>query len=129
MMQELLNRITAETGITPEKAHQAVGQILLYIKTEGTDPSVEKMIDDTPGANEAIVQAGGGGEEGTAGLGGMFSGAGGIMALGSKLMALGLDMDGIRTIANELIAFARQHVGGETVDRAIATTPGLSQFA
>jgi hypothetical protein len=123
-MQELLNRIAAETGLTSEQAMQAVGHILLYIKTEGTDPSVETMIDGTPGANEAIVQAGGAsGADGA----GMFGG--GIMALGSKLMGLGLDMGGIQTVARELVSFARQHAGQEAVDRVIQTTPGLSQFA
>lgn len=123
-MQELLNRIAAETGITPEKAMEAVGQILAYIKAESTDPAVGTMIDKTPGATEAVAAAGDGG----GGLGGMFGG-GGIMALGSKLMGLGLDMGGMKTVGAELIAFARQHAGAETVDRVIASTPGLSQFA
>jgi hypothetical protein len=125
-MQELMNRIAAETGLAPEKAMQAVGQILLYIKTEGTDPAVETMIDGTPGANEAIIQAGGPDADGS-GLGGMFGG--GIMALGSRLMALGLDMNGIQAVAKELVAYARRSAGDETVDRVIQTTPGLSQFA
>lgn len=120
-MQEMLNRIAAETGLSPDKAMQAVGYILLYIKTEGTDPSVETMIDQTPGANEAIIQAGG------SDSGGMFGG--GVMALGSKLMGLGLDMGGIQTVARELVSFARQNAGQETVDRVVQTTPGLAQFA
>lgn len=127
-MEEVLNRISAETGLTPEKAKIAVGHILTYMKTEGTDPAVEKMIAETPGANEAILAAG---EGGGGGLLGSVMGAfgGGIMALGSKLMGLGLDMGQIRMIATELITFAKQHAGAETVDRVIATTPGLSQFA
>ncbi|WP_152046159.1 hypothetical protein [Aureimonas psammosilenae] len=123
-MQELLNRIAAETGLSPEQARLAVGEILLYIKTEGSDPAIETMIEKTPGANEAILHAGTqGGGEGE----GLFGG-GGIMALGSKLMGLGLDMGGISSVARELVAYARQHVGSETVDRVMATTPGLAQF-
>ncbi|GGE24122.1 hypothetical protein GCM10011390_49420 [Aureimonas endophytica] len=124
-MQELVSRIAAETGLTPERALEAVGQILLYIKTEGSDPAIDTMIEETPGANEAIVQAG---TTGTQEGGGLFGG-GGIMALGSRLMALGLDMGGIGTVSRELVAFARQHAGSDVVDRVIATTPGLSQFA
>ncbi|KAB0680036.1 hypothetical protein [Aureimonas leprariae] len=127
-MQELISRIAAETGLSPEKAMQALGQILLYIKTEGTDPAVETMIDGTPGANEAIIEAGNADAD-ASGLGGMFGGGGGIMALGSRLMSLGLDMDGIQAVARELVSHARRNAGDETVDRVIQTTPGLSQFA
>lgn len=127
-MQELISRIAAETGLDAGTAMQAVGQILLYIKTEGTDPAVETMIDATPGANEAIVEAGNADAD-AGGLGGMFGGGGGIMALGSRLMSLGLDMDGIQAVARELVAHARRAAGDETVDRVIQTTPGLSQFA
>lgn len=127
-MEEVLNRIAAETGLTPETAKLAVGHILTYMKAEGTDPAVEKMIDETPGANEAILAASGGGSGGLLGsVVGAFGG--GIMALGSKLMGLGLDMGQIKLVGAELIAYAKQHAGAETVDRVIATTPGLSQFA
>lgn len=127
-MDEVLNRIAAETGLSTEKAREAVGHILTYMKAEGTDPAVDTMIADTPGAADAILSAG---DSGGGGLMGGVMGAfgGGIMALGSKLMGMGLDMGQIRMIATELVAFAKQHAGAETVDRVIATTPGLSQFA
>ena len=124
-MEEVLNRIATETGLTPEKAKEAVGHILAYMKAEGTDPAVETMIAETPGASEAIASAGGGGLLGSV----MGAFGGGIMALGAKLMGLGLDMGQIRMIATELITYAKQSAGDETVDRVIATTPGLAQFA
>ncbi|MBC8129018.1 MAG: hypothetical protein H7Y08_01700 [Rhizobiaceae bacterium] len=126
-MQDVLNRIAAETGLTVEKAQIAVGHILAYMKAEGTDPAVETMIAETPGAAEAIAATGGGGGGIMSSVMGAFGG--GIMALGSKLMGLGLDMGQIRMIATELITYAKQNAGAETVDRVIATTPGLSQFA
>ncbi|RYE86658.1 MAG: DUF2267 domain-containing protein [Hyphomicrobiales bacterium] len=124
-MEEVLNRIAAETGLTQDKAKEAVGHILAYMKAEGTDPAVETMIAETPGANEAIAAAGGGGMLGSV----MGAFGGGIMALGAKLMGLGLDMGQIRMIASELITYAKANAGDETVDRVIATTPGLAQFA
>ena len=124
-MEEVLNRIATETGLTPEKAKEAVGHILAYMKAEGTDPAVETMIAETPGASEAIAAAGGGGMLGSV----MGAFGGGIMALGAKLMGLGLDMGQIRMIATELITYAKANAGDETVDRVIATTPGLAQFA
>jgi hypothetical protein len=123
-MQDLLTRIATATGLAPEQALLAVGYVLLYIKTEGTDPSVDTMVERVPGAAEAIVHAG----TSSSGEPGLFAG-GGIMALGSKLMGLGLDMAGISVVAGELVAYARKEAGAELVDRVLATTPGLAQFA
>lgn len=121
-MDEILNRIAAETGLSADAARQAIGHILAYMQAEGTDPAVGEMIEGTPGAKDAIASVGSSG-----GGGGFFGG--GIMGLGSKLMGLGLDMGQIRMIAMELVAFAKANAGAETVDRVIATTPGLAQFA
>lgn len=115
-MDEILNRIAAETGLSTESARQAIGHVLAYMEAEGTDPAVGTMLDATPGAKEAIASAG-------------DAGGGGIMGLGSKLMGLGFDMGQIRMVAMELVAFAKAHAGADTVDRVIATTPGLAQFA
>ncbi|KQT45228.1 hypothetical protein ASG43_13160 [Aureimonas sp. Leaf454] len=122
-MDELLNRIAAETGLSTDDARKAVGHILAYMKAEGTDPAVGKMLEETPGAQAAIDSVG----ESGGGIMSFFGG--GIMALGSKLMGLGLDMGQIRQVATELVAYAKAHAGAETVDRVIATTPGLSQFS
>ncbi|KQT66293.1 MULTISPECIES: hypothetical protein [unclassified Aureimonas] len=115
-MDEILNRIAAETGLSTDAARQAIGHILAYMQAEGTDPAVGQMLEATPGASEALAASG-------------EAGPGGIMGLGSKLMGLGLDMGQMRLVATELVAFAKTHAGAETVDRVIATTPGLAQFA
>lgn len=120
-MDDILNRIAAETGLSTDAARQAIGHILAYMQAEGTDPAVGKMLDETPGAKDAIASVG------EAGGGGMFGG--GIMGLGSKLMGLGLDMGQIRMVAMELVSYAKANAGTETVDQVIATTPGLAQFA
>ena len=123
-MEDLINRIAAETGLSTDAAQKAVGHIFAYMKAEGTDPAVGTMLAETPGAQAAIDSVG---EGGGGGIMSMFGA--GIMGLGSKLMGLGLDMGQIRLVATELVGYAKAHAGAETVDRVIATTPGLSQFA
>ena len=54
---------------------------------------------------------------------------GGLMALGSRLMALGLGMTEIQNIARELFRFGRDRVGADRMGEIIAGTPGLRQFA
>ena len=116
-MDELLTRITAETGLDTASARRAVGSILAFLSAESDDPAVGTMIAKTPGAEEALAATGGDGYSG-----------GGIMALGAGLMGMGLDMGQIQTVARELVGFSRSHAGAETVDRFIASVPGLAQF-
>ena len=115
-MSELIDRVSAAASLTPETAREAVGQILAFLRSESSDPAVETMISGTPGAADAL-QAAGDAEFG-----------GGIMALGGKLMGLGLDMGQIRTVGEELIAFSKSHVDDETVSTAIASVPALAPF-
>lgn len=134
-MEALLARIAAETGLDPQTAKIAVGHILAFIQKEGEDPAVGRMIAQTPGTEDAIASAGESGGKGGGGLmgglmnaAGSFGGGGGIMGLGAKLMGLGLGLGEIRTVAQELVAFAKQHADPETVDKALASVPGLSQY-
>ena len=116
-MSDLFNRIAATAEISESDARSAVGHILTYMKAESDDPAVGSMIDGTPGAADALVAVGDD----------SYSG-GGIMALGAKLMGLGLDMGQIRQVAEELVADAKRNAGSETVDQAIASVPALAQF-
>ena len=54
---------------------------------------------------------------------------GGLMALGTKLMALGLGMNEIQSVARELFRFGRDKIGADQMGEIISGTPGLSQFA
>jgi hypothetical protein len=51
------------------------------------------------------------------------------MALGTRLMGLGLSMGEIQGIARELIGFGRDQIGVDHMAEIIAGTPGLNQFA
>jgi hypothetical protein len=54
---------------------------------------------------------------------------GGLMALGARLMALGLGMSEIQDIAGELFRFGRDKIGPDLMREIMSGTPGLSQFA
>ena len=54
---------------------------------------------------------------------------GGLMAVGTRLMGLGLDVSEIQSIARELFRFGRDKIGAEHMSEIISGTPGLSQFA
>ena len=121
-MDELTGRLTAKVGIEGAVAEKTIGIILGFLRREGPSDTVQALIDRIPGAEAAISAAGNGG-----GLGKLMGG--GLMALGTKLMGLGLGMSEIQSIARELFRFGRDQIGADQMGEIIAGTPGLSQFA
>jgi hypothetical protein len=131
-MNEMVDQIAARVGITADVAEKAVGMMLGFLQREAADGPVAKMIEAIPGASDLVAQYNGEGQSGSGGLLGSIMGAlgagGGVMALGQQLMAEGLGMGEITTLAKETIAIAEQHAGKDVVDEVVASVPGLSQF-
>jgi hypothetical protein len=121
-MDELIELLTAKVGIDRAVAAKTIGIILNFLLNEGPRDKVQELIAATPGADAAVADAESGG-----GIGGLMGG--GLMALGGKLMALGLGMGEIQSVARELLTYGRGKIGAEKMDAIIAETPGLSQFA
>jgi len=121
-IEEVVGRIVATLGIERPVAERAVGIILDFLATEGPPDNVQKLIARLPGSAEAIE------EERAAAGGAMSGGMGGIMGVGSRLMAAGLDMGEIQGVSRELISYAREKAGDEDLDGIIAAIPGLGQF-
>jgi hypothetical protein len=120
-MDELIGRLVAKTGVDRTAAASAVGIILQFLVKEGPADKVQKLIDQLPGASEAIEQA-----PPYSSSGGMFGG--GIMAAGSRMMAAGLSMGQVQAVTRETIAFAREKVGEDAVGEMVGAIPGLGQF-
>lgn len=119
-MNELITRITDHVGIDTATAEKAVGLILAFLQEEGPQDKVAAFIAAIPNAQELIAQAD---------QSGLFSNMmGGVMGLGSKLMAAGLGMSEITSISKETISYAKEKAGAQNVDAVISAIPGLSQF-
>lgn len=121
-MDELIGRLAAKAGIENAVAEKTIGIILGFLRSEGPPDKVQALIDNIPGAEAAIAASGGSG-----GLGRLMGG--GLMALGARLMALGLGMAEIQHVARELFRFGRDKIGADQMGEIVAGTPGLSQFA
>jgi hypothetical protein len=121
-MDELIGRLATKAGIDSVVAEKTIGIVLGFLRHEGPSDKVQALIDQIPGAETAIAASSN--NRGVSRLMG-----GGLMALGAKLMALGLGMNEIQTIARELFRFGRDKIGADQMGEIIAGTPGLSQFA
>ena len=120
-MDELIARLVANVGLEQAAAEKAVGIIFEFLKKEGPADKVQALIDRMPGA-EALMQAQKSGDGG-----GMFA-LGGIMGAGTKMMAAGLSMSQVQGLTREVIAYARDKAGEDTIGEIVGAIPGLSQF-
>ncbi len=121
-MDELVGTLAAKAGIEKPVAEKTIGIMLGFLRNEGPADKVQALIDQIPGAEAAIAASASGG-----GLSRLMGG--GLMALGTRLMALGLGMNQIQNIARELFRFGRDKIGADKMGEIIAGTPGLSKFA
>ena len=121
-MDELLDRLVANVGVDRGVAEKAVGIILAFLLQEGPSDKVQALINQMPGA-DAVVQAAA--SEESFGMGGLM---GGIMGVGTKLMAAGLDTDQMKAVTQELLTTARAAGGDDAVNEIVGSIPGLGQF-
>ena len=121
-MDELTGELAAKAGIDSAVAEKTIGIILGFLRSEGPSDKVQALIDKIPGAEAAIASA-----NNSSGLSRLMGG--GLMAVGTRLMGLGLGIGQIQDIARELFRFGRDKIGADQMGEIISGTPGLSQFA
>lgn len=119
-MDELVQRIVANVGVDRAVAEKSVGIILAFLLNEGPADKVRALIEQLPGAEEAAKAAANGS--------GGISFMGGIMGVGTKLMAAGLGMGQMQGVTREIIGYAREKVGEQAVSEIVGAIPGLGQF-
>jgi hypothetical protein len=123
-VDELIGRLIAATGVDRAAAEQAVGIIFDFLVREGPSDKVRPLLAGLPGAEALTRKAAASGADG----GGMMGGATGLMGAGMRMMAVGLSMGQVQSVSREFMAYAREKVGDDTVNAAVAAIPGLAQF-
>jgi hypothetical protein len=105
-MDELIGELATRAGMGSAIAEKPVGIILGFLRTEGPSDKVQALIDKIPGAEAAIASANQGG-----GLAKLMGG--GLMAVGTRLMGLGLGGVRLTTSPLKLLRFKpRQNRSG-----------------
>jgi hypothetical protein len=122
-MDELIGRLVASVGVDRATAEKALGIILDFLAKDGPADKVQTLIERMPGADSLIAAA-----RADEGGGGFFGGMGGVMGVGSRMMAAGLNMGQIQGITRETISYAREKAGEDLVGEIVGAIPGLSQF-
>jgi Protein of unknown function VcgC/VcgE (DUF2780) len=128
-MQELIARIVEKTGLNQERAEKGLGIMLSLVKTQGNQQKVGELFAKLPGADELAKRHGGDGSRG-GGLLGMLGGGmmgGPLVAIG-KLQAAGLNMDQIKGLGTETLAYAKEVAGKDLVKQVTGSIPGLGGY-
>jgi hypothetical protein len=120
-MDELIGRLVANVGVDRAAAEKAVGIILQFLVQEGPADKVKNLIDKLPGADATMKAA-----PADSGSGGIFGS--GVMAAGTRMMAVGLSMGQVQAVTRETIGYAREKVGEDAVGEIVGAIPGLGQF-
>ena len=126
-MDELVERVSAAANIEPEAARKAVGLILHFLMQEGPETQVNQVIDKIPGARAALSGAAVE-EDGSSVLSGLTGSGGGLMGLAGQLTGLGLGMGEMQTVGREVLAYAREKAGEDTVGEIAGAIPGMHQL-
>jgi hypothetical protein len=121
-MDELIELQVLMSGIEGAVAEKTIGIVHCFHRNEGPSDKVQALIDQIPGAEAAIAAS-------TSKGGFSRLMGGGLMAVGTRLMAFGLGMNEIQGVARELFKFGRDKIGADQMGEIISGTPGLSQFA
>ena len=134
-MENLIARVATAAELSPDVARKAVALIGDFIQREAPEEAVTELFEKAPAFLSIIASSTKTGGEGMGGdlkgLMGVASGSmggGGLMALGSELLALGLGMEQIQTLGKEVFGYAREKAGDQVVGEISASIPGLSQF-
>jgi hypothetical protein len=124
-MQELISRLVDSAGIQPELAEKAIGIILNFLSKEAPSEPVEELLNSIPGARDAAAAQSGEGSliAGFADIGGM-----GAMGALNQLTQAGLSMNEVQIVTRQVIDYAREKVGDETLGQIVGAIPGLEAF-
>jgi hypothetical protein len=123
-MDELIARLVDHIGIDRDSAEKAVGVIFEFLRKEGPPDKVKTLLDLLPGSEELMES-----QEGLDASGGGMFALDGILGAGTRMMAAGLTMGQVQAVTREVIAYAREQAGNETVGDVVSAIPGLAQFS
>ncbi len=133
-MQELIDRIVSRLGIESEVAENVIGIVLNLFQSHAPSDKFKSLTDTIPGAQELLEKFSNQSSNDND-AGGLLSGALGSLMGGnelmdtfSKLQGEGLDMMQAKDAGSEILAFAKEKVGEETVKEIAESIPGLSQL-
>ncbi|WP_454917035.1 hypothetical protein [Xanthobacter sediminis] len=124
-MDEIIARLTTRMDLDPATARAVVGLVLSFLDREAPPEAMAPLREAYPWIPALLAHI-----PETVALPDAerhFGGMGRLMQAADRMMALGLTMPQVQAAVCETVAYARETVGGEAIDRLVRAIPGLRQ--
>jgi hypothetical protein len=141
-MSDLVNQLTAHTGLSPELVQKGLGALLSFLKKELGEETFNKLENSIPGASSlktdyesAPAPADGGASHGglfemVSGLAGKLLGgkAGEGVDLLSTFAKLGFKPEQIEAFLPKAIELIKSHLSPELLQKVLAALPAIAKL-
>jgi len=132
-MEAWLEQLSKNLGIDKEVARIAVGHVFAFLLKRHPNGAAKELVENFPGAAEAIAAAGAAPRRGLRGLvgkvGEMVGGAAGdVVALTTRLTGMGFSPNQLQQLARQTFGAAESAIGREKLRTMTDEIPGLSKF-
>lgn len=113
-MDDLIKEFARKSGIDVSVARKAMAIIVSFISQEAPPAEVAVLFARLPGARELAAEHG--------------PVSGGLLGVFNDLVAAGLGMGELQSLANAFLGHARAQAGDAQVNAVVQGIPGLAQF-
>ena len=113
-MDEVIAEFARSSGVDKTVARKAMSIIVAFVSREAKPKDVEALFAKLPGARELAAEHG--------------PVSGGLLGLFNELVAAGLGMGDLQSLANAFLGHARTKAGDAEVNAVVRGIPGLAQF-
>lgn len=132
-MEPLLERLAKQLGIDKELARVAVGHVFAFLLKRHPDGAAKELVENFPGAAEAVALAEAAPRRGLRGLigkvGEMIGGStGDVVALTTRLTGMGFSPVQLQQLTRQTFGAAESVIGREKLQTMTDEIPGLSKF-
>ncbi|MFG1359191.1 DUF2267 domain-containing protein [Xanthobacter pseudotagetidis] len=125
-MDELLDRLEAHVGLPRDTGRAVVAIVVQFLGREAPAAAMAPLVARHPWIIEAQADAPEAPPPTHANR--HFGGMARLMELANRMMALGLTMGEVQSATREVVAYARETAGAESVDGVVRAIPGLRQL-
>lgn len=137
MIDELIARSAAATGLSADQARTGLSAALSLIQKHGEPAKVAELFEQIPGTSGLAEEGAAMTAQKSGGLlGGLVRSAGGsagaamsdAMALGPKLAKQGVSTNDMQNILPVAMSFVQEKTGRDLLREVLATVPGLGSM-
>lgn len=125
-MDELLDRLETRVGLAPDTGRAVIALLVQFLRREAPADAMAPLLARHPWIADLAAQTPEPAAPAAANR--HFGGMARLMELANRMMALGLTMGEVQSAVREVVDYARESAGAESVDGVVRSIPGLRQL-